>query len=184
LSATELYDASRASARRRQMAIIVVVFLVVLLLDQVTKAIISHTIPENSVSFVGREREFFFFTHQRNSGLVGGMFDNRPVVALAAPLFATLVLIYLFRHLDPVSRLQALAYGMIAGGAVGNLVDRLLREGGVVDFLQFHFWFVPFDFPWKIYPAFNVADSAICVGVFLLIVSWRAPENKDASSPA
>jgi len=54
---------------------------------------------------------------------------------------------------------------------LNRMLDRLIH-GSVTDFLQFHFYFVPFDFPWKYYPAFNVADSAICVGVFLLIVTW------------
>jgi signal peptidase II len=170
------------TARRSQVMIILAVFLFVLVCDQVTKTIITHTIPENSVSFVGKEREFFFFTHQRNPGLVGGMFSEIPYVAYVAPLLATLVLIYLYRHLDPASRLQTVAYGMIAGGALGNLVDRFFRDGGVVDFLQFQFWFVPFDFPWKTYPAFNVADSAICVGVFLLLVGWRGPSEDNAPS--
>lgn len=184
MSATEVYESGRAGSRRHQGILILSVFLTVLLLDQVTKAIITYKIPEGSVSFAGRDEEFFFFTHTRNPGLVGGMFDDYPWVVYAAPVLATLVLIYLYRHLDPASRLQGLAYGMIAGGAVGNLVDRFFREGGVVDFLQFQFWFVPFDFPWKQYPAFNVADSAICVGVFLLLVGWRNPDEKGADEKA
>jgi signal peptidase II len=170
--------------RRKQFIWIATVFLVVLVLDQITKAIVSSAIPLDSVSFYGKEHTFFFFSHQRNPGLVGGMFQNVPLVAFAAPLFATFVLIYLYRHLDPASKLQALAYGMIAGGALGNLIDRFFREGGVVDFLQFQFWFVPFDFPWKIFPAFNVADSAVCVGVFLLLVGWRGPNETDTTNNA
>ncbi len=91
---------------------------------------------------------------------------------------ATVVLVYLFRHLDVYSIRQALAYGMVAGGAGGNLIDRI-RLGHVTDFLQFYFYFIPFDFPWKRYPAFNVADSAICVGVFLLIISWHKVEGAE-----
>jgi len=180
----EVCEPARTVVRRHQLALILSVFFLVVVLDQVTKAIVVYTIPEGSVSFAGRDREFFFFTHQRNPGLVGGMFDDVPAVAYAAPLLATLVLIYLYRHLDPASRLQALAYGLVAGGALGNLIDRFFREGGVVDFLQFQFWFIPFEFPWKRYPAFNVADTAICIGVFLLLVGWRNPEKADASDPA
>lgn len=166
------------------MLLILSVFFLVVALDQITKAIIVALIAENSVSFAGREEEFFFFTHQRNPGLMGGMFSHLPAVALVAPVLATLVLIYLFRHIDPASKVQSLSYGMIAGGAVGNLIDRFLRTGGVVDFLQFNFYFVPFDFPWKRYPAFNIADSAICVGVFLLLLGWRNMEKKEHVSDA
>jgi signal peptidase II len=73
---------------------------------------------------------------------------------------------------------------MIGGGAVGNnLLDRLIH-GSVTDFLQFHFYFVPFEFPWKYYPAFNVADSAICTGVFLLIVTWYFFGKQDVPNAA
>ncbi len=167
--------------RRTQAAWIGAAFLIVLVLDQVTKALITYYIPLGSRTFAGREEEFFFLTHQRNDGLVGGMGSGIPYLPYVAPLLATLVLIYLFWHLDPQARLQNLAYGMVAGGAVGNLIDRFFREGGVVDFLQFHFVFIPFDFPWKRYPAFNVADSAICVGVVLLLFSWHRLEKARVS---
>jgi lipoprotein signal peptidase len=181
LNATAVCDTRDNLDRRSQITWILAVFFIVVILDQLTKAIIIHYIPENSVTFAGREEEFFFFTHQRNPGLVGGMFGDIPWVAYTAPLLATLVLVYLYRHLDPGSKWQTLAYGLIAGGALGNLIDRFFREGGVVDFLQFNFYFIPFDFPWKRYPAFNVADAAICVGVFLLLLSWRGYDPKEAS---
>ncbi|MDY0034116.1 MAG: signal peptidase II, partial [FCB group bacterium] len=92
------------------------------------------------------------------------------------PLFATAVLVYLFKHLNPLSKLQSVAYGCVAGGAIGNLIDRF-RLGSVTDFIQVHFVFVKFDFPWKLYPAFNIADSAICIGVAaLIILTWRTPQ--------
>ena len=91
-------------------------------------------------------------------------------------LFATAVLVYLFKHLNPLSKLQSVAYGCVAGGAIGNLIDRF-RLGSVTDFIQVHFVFVKFDFPWKLYPAFNIADSAICIGVAaLIILTWRTPQ--------
>lgn len=185
LSATDLSSGALAVERRQQLLLILAVFILVLVADQVTKAIVVATIEENSISFAGREEEFFFFTHQRNPGLMGGMFSHMPAVALVAPVLATLVLVYLYRHIEPASKVQSLSYGMIAGGAVGNLIDRFLREGGVVDFLQFNFYFIPFDFPWKRYPAFNIADSAICVGVFLLLIGWRSMEKRaHVSNPA
>ncbi len=172
--------------RRRQLLWLFATFLVIVAVDQITKEYIIRTIPQGSVTFVGREEEFIFLTHERNTGLVGGMFRDYPAVGYVAPIAATLVLLYLFRHLDPASRFQILAYGMILGGAVGNLIDRF-RLGSVTDFIQVHFHFVPFDFPWKRYPAFNVADSAICVGVVLLIICWHRMERKrqqeQASAP-
>lgn len=163
------------TTRQRQLRWIVTVFALIVIADQITKEIIIRTIPEGSVTFAGREETFFFLTHERNPGLVGGAFRDYPGVAYIAPIVATLVLIYLFRHLDPASRAQSLAYGMITGGAIGNIIDRF-RIGSVTDFIQVHFYFIPFDFPWKRYPAFNVADSAICIGVVMLILCWRRME--------
>ena len=165
--------------RKKQILWVGVILCAVVLADQVTKALVIAHIPENSESLASHQGEFFWLTHQRNTGLVGGMFRENNIVPYLAPLFATVVLVYLFGHLDPTSRWQAVAYGLVAGGAIGNLIDRF-RLGSVTDFLQFHFYFVPVDFPWKLYPAFNVADSAICVGVVaLIILTWRHSHSEE-----
>ena len=86
---------------------------------------------------------------------------------LTAISLLTVLTLYLFRHSFQLSRPgPRLALGLIAGGIIGNLIDRI-RIGSVIDFLSFymgeHHW-----------PAFNVADSAICVGVGLyILLSWR-----------
>ena len=172
------------TSRKRQTLIILTALICVGVADQVTKAVVMAKIPE-TVILSRQPPQFFRFTHQRNKALVGGLFTNYPRVAYVAPILATCVLLYLFRHLDPASKLQNIAYGLIAGGAVGNLTDRI-RFGSVTDFLQFHFYFIPFDFPWKYYPAFNVADSAICTGVFFLMISWWnvRPEDKISEEKA
>lgn len=159
-------------------------FACVLCADQATKAIVLTKFPKPETVVLRRHNPTFFrISHQRNPGLVGGLFRNNRAMAFAAPILASFVLLYLYKHLDPTSKVQSVAYGLIGGGAVGNLIDRL-RLGSVTDFLQFHFYFIPFDFPWKYYPAFNVADSAICIGVFLLIVSWHALPREDVSDAA
>lgn len=160
------------SQRKSQIICILLVLGLVLIFDQVSKAVVRNTIPLHSNPFAGRENVFFFLTHHQNPGLVNGIFHDRPLLAKTLPLLASLVLLYLFKHLDPASLLQAIAYGMVAGGALGNLIDRFTL-GHVTDFLQVHFYFIPFEFPWKRYPAFNIADSGICTGVALLIFSWR-----------
>ena len=170
--------------RKKQIILILAVLLAVVVLDQVTKAVILAYVPEGRFLPGGPGPHFFQITHQRNPGLVGGMFHDNRFMAYAAPILAMLVLLYLFQYLDPRSRIQSIAYGMIAGGAVGNnLLDRIIH-GSVTDFLQFHFYFVPFEFPWKYYPAFNVADSAICTGVFLLIATWYFFGKQDVPDAA
>lgn len=163
--------------RRKHVGWLLAAFAVVLAADQATKAIVIATID---VGGPYREDTFFYFTHQRNEGLVGGAFSGMKLITYTAPVVATLVLIYLYRHLNPESRLQQTAYGMVLGGALGNFIDRL-RLGSVTDFIQVHFYFIPFDFPWKFYPAFNLADSAIVIGVFILVLTWGREATPDAA---
>ncbi len=166
------------TARKEQLKWVLSVLLGVLILDQATKAIVRLTLETGSP---GRDDVFFQFVHHRNVGLVGGAFSGSPLVAIIAPPIALAVLIYLFRHLQPSSRWQSAAYGAIVGGASGNMIDRVLF-GGVTDFLQFNFLFIPFDFPWKYFPAFNVADAAIDIGVVVLVVTWNTGVRKNAAS--
>jgi len=149
-------------------------------IDQIIKAIVRARIdtpPARGVDV------FFQFTHHENTGVVGGAFREIPLFGYVAPLVAFAVLLYLIRHVHPESRFQWTAFGLILGGAIGNYIDRLVF-GAVTDFLQFHFYFVPFDFPWKYYPAFNLADSAIVVGVGLLILGWNAGTEGHVSDAA
>ncbi len=172
------------SASRVQLVRILATMAVVFGLDQITKAIVVAIIPQDSVHPSMHMGEFFWFSHARNDALVGGLGQGYPFLVFMAPLVACVVLIYLYRHLHAQMLIQHLAYGMVAGGAAGNLVDRLVR-GTVVDFLQFHFYFIPFNFPWKLYPAFNVADTAICIGVFLLVVTWhKAEQLEEKNAPS
>jgi len=160
------------NTRRRQHLLVLTAFCVVLVCDQASKAIVANTVDLSN--HAGRAETFFYITHEENPGLVAGLFSGSPVIVKVAPILASLVLVYLYRYLEPHSTLQATAFGMIAGGAVGNLIDRFAR-GIVVDFLQFNFYFLPdwLGLPTKRYPAFNVADSSICVGVFVLLCSWH-----------
>jgi signal peptidase II len=107
---------------------------------------------------------FFNIVMVWNKGISFGLFNHGsntgPMLLMAASLAITLIfLVVLFR--SPVS-LQSLGISLIIGGALGNVIDRL-RFGAVIDFLDFHIG----DYHW---PAFNVADSCICIGVVLLIV--------------
>lgn len=135
--------------------------------DQITKEIVVRTIEPHAPY---RGDVFFHITHQRNTGLIGGAFSEIPMIAYVAPVFAFCVLVYMYTQLNPGSRVQAIAYGMIMGGAMGNILDRI-RFQSVTDFLQFHFLFIPFDFPWKYYPSFNIADVGIMVGLCVLFVA-------------
>ena len=109
----------------------------------------------------------FNLTYLTNTGAAFGMLAGaqtvwRQVFFVGVAVAALGVMAFSYRQFRNQGRIFAHAIGLIAGGAVGNLIDRL-RFGAVVDFLDFylgsHHW-----------PAFNVADSAICVGVGLFIL--------------
>lgn len=166
--------------RARQIRWISAVGILVYAADQLVKIIVRANVPADKPY---RDDVFFQLVRHENYGIVGGMFRDVPLVPYIAPIAAMIVLLYLFRHLNIGSKWQATAFGLVAGGALGNITDRIIL-GGVTDFLQFHFLFIPFDFPWKVFPAFNVADACIDVGVVLLVLTWgRAPASKETNVP-
>lgn len=123
---------------------------------------------------------FFYLTHVRNPGAAFGLFaDGDPAVRLwifiGVSIVAVGIVFSFFRQLAPGDRLSALALGLILGGAVGNLIDRVFR-GEVVDFLHFRLWR---GYSW---PDFNLADSFIVVGVALLILEMLASEGEDRAA--
>ncbi len=145
-------------------------------LDQITKAWIAAHLPYNPYHLHGGgndlifSRDFFYLIHVGNTGAAWSMFAGQSVL-LALLAASTLVAIYFWRHaLGLRDRMSQVCFGLLSGGIVGNLVDRLVH-GHVIDFLDFHFG------PRYIYPTFNVADSGICVGVILFLwQSFRAPK--------
>jgi signal peptidase II len=149
-------------------------FLVVLALDIATKiAIDTHLSYADRIPVIPG---FFYLTHVRNTGAAFGLFADAPqvyrlVFFISVSLVAVGIIVAFYRKLSPGDRLAALALGLILGGAVGNLIDRIFRQE-VVDFLHFRLWR---DYSW---PDFNVADSAIVVGVGLLVLELLASEGE------
>lgn len=146
----------------------------VLILDQWTKQLIldRFTLHE-SVEVIPN---WFALTYVQNTGAAFGLFQSahpafRIPFFLTVPLIALGVIAWLFRSLPPRSIRGALSLSLVIAGAIGNLIDRI-RLGYVVDFLDFH-WQHQSHFP-----AFNVADMAICVGVGLLLLDLFQEERK------
>jgi signal peptidase II len=117
---------------------------------------------------------FFHLTYVRNPGAAFGILADN---GIRVPFFitissvATLAILWYVRRIAREKHWQLLALGLILSGALGNLIDRV-RFGEVIDFLDVH-WY---NYHW---PAFNVADSAICVGVtIMLICSWHEERQK------
>ncbi len=145
----------------------------VYVLDQLTKLWIASRLVYGTYGELSGAipvvRGFFYLVHQGNTGAAWSMFTGRSVM-LAVLAAATLAAIYFWRHtLGLRDRPAQICFGLLCGGIVGNLTDRLVH-GHVIDFIDLHFGSY-------VYPTFNVADSGICVGVILyLILSLRAPK--------
>jgi signal peptidase II len=140
-------------------------------LDQFTKWLVLHSLPS------GDERViipgFFNLVHRDNTGAAWSLFTNNNGI-LAVVALVALVALYLTRHHFSAHTLGGqIAFGLIFGGIAGNLTDRLLpHRHAVVDFL--YFYLQPRAGGEIGFPAFNVADSAICTGVGLIfILTWR-----------
>ena len=150
---------------QRKYALLALVAGGVLISDQVTKMLVLHWMPlYHTIPVING---FFDLTHVHNpGGAFGFLSGQHPMLRSVLFLSATAVaigLILTFYHRTPTGhRWLATAFSLILGGALGNLVDRL-RFGKVIDFLDVyigrHHW-----------PAFNVADSAITVGITIFLV--------------
>jgi signal peptidase II len=150
---------------------LILIAVAVLAADQASKAWIQATLPFNTYGedrgAIPVIRGFFDIVHVGNTGAAWSMFTGRSIL-LASLAAATLVAIFLGRKaLGLPGNHAQLCFGLLCGGITGNLIDRL-RWGHVVDFLDFHFGSY-------VYPTFNVADSAICVGVALYVLSSVRP---------
>lgn len=146
--------------------ILAVVSLSVLVIDQITKQIV-HTRFRWGESIPVID-SFFALTYVRNQGAAFGILHKAPAAFrdpffIVVPIVALFVILFLFAKLSEKQKLTATALSLILGGAIGNLIDRI-RFGFVVDFLDFHWKEV---YHW---PAFNVADSCIVVGVSVMFV--------------
>jgi signal peptidase II len=131
--------------------------------DRLTKAlIVSRFEPGESVPLIP---PVLHLTYVQNTGAAFGLFKGQQLLFVVV---AVAVLVWVVRELrgKPLQLPILLAYGMIVGGALGNLVDRL-RLGYVVDFIDCRVW-----------PVFNIGDSAITIGVGLLLWSTLRPARR------
>ncbi len=136
----------------------------IVIFDQITKAVILNAMPlYHSVPVIPG---FFSLTHIHNPGAAFGFLANqsssiRNFLFLFISLLAICLIFYFYKNTPKTHPLLSTGFAMIFGGAIGNLIDRI-RFGKVVDFLDFYIG----NLHW---PAFNVADSAVTVGIFIFI---------------
>ena len=161
--------AAKHSSSNASMALWLGLALIVILADQLTKTLVLREFQLNDARTV---TSFFNLVRAHNTGaafnfLAGASGWQRWFFVGLGGVASAFIIWMLKRH--PGQRLFCFAVSMIMGGALGNVIDRLLH-GYVVDFLQFHWsWMAPM-FPGGFFPSFNLADSAITLGAICLVL--------------
>lgn len=138
--------------------LLLVVALASIALDQYTKNLVRENIPlGTSWMPVTWLEPIVTFTHTQNTGIAFGLFPGVSVVFVGLILVIIVAIIVYYKRYAAASWLLTISFGLLVGGAVGNLIDRLTQNGNVTDFINVRIWAV-----------FNIADSSIVVGALLL----------------
>jgi len=139
----------------------------VALVDRLSKIFFSRLLDLNeSISII---KNVFHFTLVHNTGIAFGLFKDQGWVFVIIPLILTALLvynIYYYRHSESLTRIYITAFALILGGAIGNLIDRI-AFGYVIDFIDLRVW-----------PVFNIADSAITIGAAVILFKCIPSSSK------
>jgi len=130
-----------------------IVAVLIFILDRITKVLaLKYLLPKASVAVL----PFFSLTYVENTGSAFGLFQNANWFLLAVSFLVLFLMIKWYKDIFNLGSWARYGYFLVFAGALGNIYDRIVLRY-VVDFLDFHVW-----------PVFNIADSAICVGAFLI----------------
>jgi signal peptidase II len=129
-----------------------------LVIDQISKRLVMTSLrPGESWNPVAALERWVSLTYVTNTGAAFGLFPDHAVLFMIIAVVVVTVIVFYYRHLPGDQWLLQASLGLQLGGALGNLLDRLRYDGRVIDFIDF-----------KIWPVFNVADSAVFIGVVIL----------------
>ena len=157
---------------RRQLVIGLGISTAVVVVDLITKRYAATTFKTDPVEVIPGVLDFVY---TENFGASFSLFQDLGWFLSLAAIFAAGIVVNALRHDRPV--VEVVAFGLIGGGAVGNLIDRLARgeglfDGGVIDWIRL-----------PNFPVFNIADSSITVGVAVLLwTAWRAERAAKAAA--
>jgi signal peptidase II len=146
---------------------------IIILLDQCTKAFIAANWPINSMIVDVFNNDFLQIYHVRNKAIafslgVGIPDAIKPALFVVLPLLVLGVLFWYYLKSNDFTRMQRWAVAGILGGGIGNIIDRIFRPEGVVDFISVKLYGL---FGWERWPTFNVADSSVVVCCILLFIT-------------
>jgi len=158
----------------------------IILVDQITKAIIVKLSPERLLIKDVFNNDFLWIYHARNKAIAFSLGENfpDPVKKIAFIVIPVLVLGFMFWYYfksDDFTKIQRWAAAGIIGGGLGNIIDRIFRPDGVVDFISVKFYGL---FGFERWPTFNLADSSVVVCCILLFVSIFVTSRKNEKASA
>ncbi len=141
---------------------------VVIILDQLTKSLVRQILsPGQSIHIING---IFHITYVNNPGSAFGLLPNHHLFLLLVTFITVILIFFYYGRIRPREMLMQVALGMELGGAAGNFIDRT-AYGLVTDFLDFRIW-----------PVFNVADSAIVIGLILLVLTLLLEKRQKRAS--
>lgn len=147
--------------------IIIIISIILLCIDQISKLLVVNLLTKtDSITII---KNFFYLTYINNDGAAFSILVGKRILLI---LIAVLVIVMLIRYIkknNTQNKLELVSISLIIGGSLGNLMDRVIR-GYVIDFLDFKIFNYNF-------PIFNLADTFIVIGVFLLLLKEIRKEN-------
>lgn len=145
----------------------IIISIILLCIDQISKLLVVNLLTKtNSITII---KNFFYLTYINNDGAAFSILVGKRIFLI---LIAVLVIVMLIRYIKKnniQNKLELVSLALIIGGSLGNLMDRVVR-GYVIDFLDFKLFNYNF-------PIFNLADTFIVIGVFLLLLKEIRKEN-------
>lgn len=139
---------------------ILIIGICLLVVDFISKMIISSLMSiDESIKVI---KNFLYITYVRNEGVAFSFLEGSLIFIILMSFIAIFFIIYYISH-KKISKLESVGFGLILGGAFGNLIDRVFY-GYVIDFIDVYIF--GYD-----YPIFNVADIGVVVGVFVIIIN-------------
>lgn len=146
----------------------ILISIICLFIDQLSKSLLEKFYDLGQSTLI--IPSFFHITYVRNEGAAWSLFSGNQIFLIIVSLFALTFFYYYFIKEKQIDTFKCFSYGLLFGGIIGNLIDRLFK-GYVIDFLDFTIFNYHF-------PVFNIADTCIVVGVLCIIfLLWKGNEQ-------
>lgn len=146
---------------------IILISIILLCIDQISKLLVVNILTKTeSITII---KNFFYLTYINNDGAAFSILVGKRIFLILVAILVIILLLYYIKKNNIQNKLEIISLSLILGGSLGNLIDRVVR-GYVIDFLDFKIFNYNF-------PIFNLADTFIVIGVFLLLLKELRKEN-------